>query len=204
MALLRRVRTAEGIAAAVALFRLLLFGGVDLPAATNLTSTIVTTNYYVFGGTNAAQLHAAMIAARPWKQPMNFDAHTKWDINTSFRYSRLDGEHRLSGIEVKTKVAITLPRWIPGKPVPRELVSRWQKLFIALSVHEQGHLQLALAASAEVNRRLHELGGYPSSQELTAAANRALSETIEEYRDRERKYDSLTGHGRTQGAIFPD
>lgn len=166
-------------------------------------SSTITTNYYTFGGTNAAKLRAAMIEARPWKQTMNFDAHTKWHVQSNYRYQHTNGEHRLVGIEIKATVAITLPAWVPGKPVSRELVTRWQKCFLGLSAHEQGHLQLALAAAAEVKRRLEELPGFVSAQELKAAADRVFKETIEDFEERERAYDKVTGHGRTQGAIFP-
>lgn len=164
---------------------------------------IITTNYYVFGGTNSSQMRAAMIEARPWKETMVYDAHTKWDIQSNYRFSRTNDQFKLLSAEVKTKVSITLPQWIPGKPVSRDLVAKWQRCFTGLSVHEQGHLQLALAAGAEVRRRLDELPLFASPQELTAAASRLLNDTIAEYQQRERKYDEVTGHGRTQGAVFP-
>lgn len=174
-----------------------------LPTTTPRPEATIITNYYVFGGTNAALMRAAMIEARPWKDSMAYDAHTKWDIRSTYRYSRTNSQFKLNSADVKTKVEITLPRWIPGKPVTRELVNRWQKCFIGLSVHEQGHMELALAAAAEVKRRMAELNLFGSPQELTTAADRTLNDTLEEFRQRERRYDQVTGHGRTQGAVFP-
>ncbi len=161
-------------------------------------SIFITTNYYIFGGTNHAQMRAAMAAARPWKQTMAYDALTQWDIQSNYRYWRDNSEFKLCAIDVRTKVDMTLPLWIPGKPVSRALLARWQRRLVGLTVHEQGHLQLALAAGAAVRRRLEELAGFPSAQALVAAAQRAQNDTIDEFRRQELKYDQETEHGRTQ------
>jgi predicted secreted Zn-dependent protease len=103
---------------------------------------------------------------------------------------------------VRTTVVITLPRWIPGHPVQPELVAQWQKVITGLRTHERGHLQLAQAATAEVQRRLVALRGCDTQEELETLARQTMNDTIEEFRTRERKYDEVTGHGRTQGAVF--
>jgi len=170
---------------------------------TNRISLSITTNYYRFGGTNHTQLRAAMIEARPWKRTLTFDAQTKWEVNSRYDFRPGAGQFMLDSVKVKTKVVITLPWWIPGKPVPRDLVDRWNKCFIGLSTHEQGHLVLAEAAGLEVKKRLLSLPAYPSERELAAAADRTTAETLEEFRERERRYDAVTRHGFTQGAVFP-
>ncbi len=166
-------------------------------------SVSIRTNYYTFGGTNHTQLRAAMLAARPWKQGFNFDARTKWDLHSTYRFHREDGQFSIAVADVRTDVVITLPFWIPGHPVSRDLVMRWQKCLAGLCVHEQGHLVLAKAATAEVKKRLLALHGFGTLQELSAAADQTLRDTLDEFRERERKYDQVTRHGYTQGAVFP-
>ncbi len=170
---------------------------------TNAAFVTVVTNYYRFGGTNHFQMRAAMIEARPWKATQSYDALTKWDVHSHYRIRRDGDLLKTDAVDVKTTVVITLPWWVPGKPVPRELVDRWNKCVIGLNCHEQGHLVLAEAAGAEVRKRLLELLPCQSPQELNAAANHAIDETIAMYRERERKYDEVTKHGFTQGAVFP-
>lgn len=103
---------------------------------------------------------------------------------------------------VKTTVVITLPWWIPGKPVPRELVESWNKCVIGLICHEQGHVVLGEAAGAEVKQRALGLPAFGSAQEVADAATQALNETIEKFHEREIKCDEVTRHGFTQGAVF--
>ncbi len=162
----------------------------------------VITNYYRFAGTNHMQMRAAMKAARPWKDS-GFDALTKWDVRSNYRIRREGDQFKVDDVEVKTRVVITLPWWVPGKPVTRELVDRWNKCVIGLNCHEQGHVVLGTAAGAEVKKRLLALGPFPSAQALTDAADRILADTIRDFREREAKYDEVTKHGFTQGAVFP-
>jgi len=170
---------------------------------TNRIALSIRTNYYVFGGTNYSQMRTAMLATRPWKQTLSFDARTKWQVRSNYRMRREGDGFRLNSVRVKTEVLITLPCWIPGKPVTRELLDRWYKCFIGLSTHEQGHRVLAEAAGTEVEKRLLALPSFPSIRELSAAADDTINKTIEEFRERERKYDQVTRHGATQGAVFP-
>jgi predicted secreted Zn-dependent protease len=163
----------------------------------------IKTNYYVFGGTNHFQMRAAMIEARPWKRRLTYDAQTKWELKTNYRFRRDGDGFAVNAVAVKTEVVITLPWWIPGKPVPRELVERWSKCVDGLSRHEQGHLVLAQAAAVEVKKRLLALPACATLRELAATADRIVNETVDEFRERERKYDEVTRHGFTQGAIFP-
>jgi len=172
---------------------------------TNRASLTITTNFYRFGGTNQAQMVAAMIEARPWKRTQTFDALTKWDVTSKYRFRRREGRFVLDDVEVQTKVVMTFPWWIPGKPVPRDLVERWNRCFIGLVNHEVGHLTLAEAAGNEVKKQLLALAPSASFRELSAAASSAITNTIEQFHSRERLYDKVTRHGFTQGAVFaPD
>ncbi len=187
----------------------LLAGAVAGPQTNEHAQTVVPagisikTNFYIFRGTNHAQMRAAMLAARPWKQTLPFDAQTKWEVQSNYRVHREAGQFSLEAVEVSINVLITLPWWIPGQRVDRDLAARWQRCANGLATHELGHVQLALAAGAAVKERLLALGLSPSSQELAALASRTINDTIHEFREREVRYDQTTRHGVTQGAVFP-
>jgi predicted secreted Zn-dependent protease len=169
---------------------------------TGISSVVITTNYYIFGGTNRFQLLSSMAAARPWKGTGNYDAQTKWSVYLRYGYGRSEGQYKFNWVEVKTTVVITLPRWIPGHPVTPDLVEQWTKCAMGLRTHERGHLQVAQAATEEVKKRVLALAGCDSAEELVTLARATMNNTLEEFHERERKYDEVTGHGRTQGAVF--
>ena len=170
-------------------------------APSSTPSITIKTNYYTFGGTNHAQLRAAMSAARPWRS--RYDALTKWDLESSYRVRVEGAQFEISDVDVRAEVLVTLPFWLPGRPVSRDLVQRWEKCLAGLSAHEQGHVVLAKAAAAALVGRLQALPRFNSRQELAAAANQALQETLDEIHGGERRYDQVTRHGSTQGAVFP-
>jgi predicted secreted Zn-dependent protease len=145
----------------------------------------------------------AMIEARPWKQTLTFDAKTDWNVQSNYSFQRDGDQFVLDALRVRAKVVVTLPSWNPGQRVKPDLVARWVQCFRGLSRHEQGHVELARAAAAEVQRRLDSLPACASAEELTAAAERTLNRTLEEFRQKERTYDQVTKHGITQGAVFP-
>jgi predicted secreted Zn-dependent protease len=191
-----------GVCPAAAIF--FLAGSIcQAMEVTGSSSVNITTNYYIFGGTNRAQLLAAMAAARPWKGTRNYDAQTKWSVYLNYGYGRSEGQFKLNWVEVKTRVAITLPRWIPGHPVTPELVAQWTKCSTGLRTHERGHLQVAQAATEAVKKHVLALPGCDSVEELVKLARETMNNTLEEFHERERKYDEVTGHGRTQGAVLP-
>ncbi len=165
----------------------------------------VTTNYYAVTGTNAAEILQAMTQSRPWGQTFAYHARTDWDTKSTYSYRQIQGLFALRSYEVKSKVVIWLPRWVPAKDVEvdRDLAERWWQFLKGLSAHEQGHLQLARETAVDVHHRLGALQSFPSARELLAAADRAVKEANEEARRKEREYDQQTNHGMKQGAFFP-
>lgn len=166
------------------------------------TSMVVTTNYYRVVGTNTMAIRQSMLERRPWQTNFAYDAKTEWDARFSFTCRQSGNQWVLGGSDVKTRVTITLPQWVPAVPVTHELAAIWQQYFQGLSRHEQGHLQWAREATARAQRRLEALPACGSMQDLTAAAKRAATQAVEECRQKEREYDELTHHGQTQGAVL--
>ncbi len=167
---------------------------------------LISTNFYVVTGTNAAEIHASTVQGRPWKQNSDYDAETTWNAKCAFNYQQVGGAvFSLSSFEVKATATVTLPRWVPpkGYEMDRDLAARWWQYLKGLSRHEQGHVQIVREAALEIERRLSALPSFSSVKELTAVANRTAKETIDEAHKREQDYDQETQHGLTQGAFFP-
>ena len=164
---------------------------------------VVTTNYYVVTGTNYSGLRASIMLNRPWRDTFAYDARTEWQARFSYSYRQRGGQQQGADFEVRTRVTVTLPRWIPPQPCDADLLRRWTQYFIGLMRHEQGHVRLAREASAEINRRLERLPAFPSARDLRATANSTFTNTLKEYQKKEQDYDRETQHGVTQGALFP-
>ncbi len=162
----------------------------------------VTTNYYTVTGSNSHEIRAALAQARPWKTNQNYDASTKWSVEWRYHHFARDGQFRLDAFTTQTKVVVILPRWLPPAQAPAELVQRWNQYLGKLWSHEAGHIKLARAATAEIQREVTALGSFASSQELADTVKRTASGVLDKYRRHEREYDQQTFHGAAQGAQF--
>ncbi len=95
---------------------------------------------------------------------------------------------------VVVDVTVTLPRWAPPPSSDPALVDEWNTYLIALTRHEQGHVELVHTLTDNTAATLVDAGC-----EGAHAAGAAL---IDRIRTAQRNYDEGTGSGRTQGASF--
>lgn len=126
-------------------------------------------------------------------------AYTAWEVRWSYAPARNEHGYRASDARVTVNVQCTLPRWRPPASTAAPLVDRWSSYLDALEVHEQGHIDLAVAAGAAVQEALQALTPCSSTAALERSAEETTSAVIEEFRRREVDYDVATEHGALQG-----
>lgn len=184
---------------------LVLLGLAQASAALRPTpgTLSLTTNYYEVTGTTIGEVNASKLRNRPWKTSLAYDATTAWDVRWNYRYSEEGDSFRVASFQTQTRITLTLPRWKPTTEADPELVERWPLYWKALLAHEQGHVELARQAAAEVQRQVTALASFPSAQALTAALEDIANRVIKQFRLREAAFDQQTGHGMKQGATLP-
>lgn len=112
-----------------------------------------------------------------------------------------------SGLAVTCDITVTLPEWDGNDPC-------WDEYIDALTVHEQGHVDICLNALDGLDERLnaHE-GEACSSVSMQDACNRAAEDLeqkiqadfnafLNEVSDLHDHYDDNTNHGEDQGAVL--
>ena len=97
----------------------------------------------------------------------------------------------------------TLPRWVDRSVGSSALQTRWDEFITALELHEEGHRDIAVEAAARIEQAIKTMGARGSCRELEQAANALGRSIVEDCQREQEEYDNRTGHGRTQGAIFP-
>ena len=55
---------------------------------------------------------------------------------------------------------------------------------------------MALAAAYEIRKKVNDIGSTIRCAELEAAVNRAANQVINDFKQREKAYDTRTDHGR--------
>jgi predicted secreted Zn-dependent protease len=157
------------------------------------------TNYYTITGASLGEIRQSMDQSRPWKEPANQSGLTEWRIDWRFELTPAEGGCRCSSFTTTTTITNTLPRWRPPAETPEELKSAWIRFIKALGEHEDGHSRLALAAVADLHKRIKTLGPAPDCDGLRKRINDLAGRVLEEHRQRDRDYDQRTRHGATQG-----
>jgi predicted secreted Zn-dependent protease len=160
------------------------------------------TNYYSITGASFGEIRRSIEQSRPWKDSEYRTGLTEWQIDWRFEVTPGGDGCRCSSFNTTTTITNSLPRWTPPTEATAEVKAAWGRFIQALGVHEDGHSRLALAAVAELHKRIKELGPAPDCEGLRKRINAIAERVIEEHRQRERDYDRRTHHGETQGAAL--
>ena len=164
----------------------------------------VKTEYYDIYGWTAEELREQMVRfGVVWRDGKTYDALTTWLAR--WRYTWKSGPNRcwITGVETSVEVLHRYPRWVNKDKAAPELQHHWTRYMSHLETHENGHKDIGIAATAAIEKAIRQMPAHRSCRALEAAANALAEETLDTYRTHEADYDRKTGHGRTQGAVFP-
>jgi predicted secreted Zn-dependent protease len=161
------------------------------------------TNYYRVTGATLPEIRQSIRDARPWKNREEMDGFTDWRVTWQFTVMPTSDGCRCTTFNSQTRIVMTLPLWTPPTNVLVTVTQIWTNYFAALLRHEVGHGQMALAAAAEIHRRVKEQGGGSDCDSLKQSLNQIGQTVVAEYRQRDKDYDVRTQHGATQGARLP-
>ncbi len=164
----------------------------------------VDLRWYPVTGTDAKAMWRAIGANGPRRDDGKFfAARTDWNLGYRYQTRVLDGQCRVTDVTTRLAVVMRLPRWDDEADAPPDLRQRWQRYLEALRLHEEGHRDNGVAATSEVQAKLGVLPPRPDCGGFDAEARNVASEIVARYVERDREYDRVTEHGRTQGARFP-
>ena len=99
-------------------------------------------------------------------------------------------------------VKFTLPKWKNRGDSNGMLRNKWDKYYMALINHENGHKKFGIGAAEEIESQLIKLSSK-SCKTLEKKANALGKNIIDKYASLEKEYDEETNHGMNNGAIFP-
>ncbi len=162
-----------------------------------------TTNYYTVTGVTIPELRQSLRQNRPWKERSQHDAMTEWRVNWQYMVTPMASGCRCSSFTTQTAITITMPRWMAPTNALETTRKIWQQYITALGGHEAGHGAIAVAAAAELNKRVGSLGEATECDGLKRKIEALCPRVIEEFRARDKTYDATTRHGATQGAVLP-
>jgi predicted secreted Zn-dependent protease len=170
---------------------------VEPLADPDLTYHVVERSYPVSGSTIRELAAQANQAQDGWA------AYADW--RTTWRFSWLD-----SGVscdvtegEVTLRVRITYPEWRPPAGANPGVVRRWQRFMDDLTIHELGHVTIALQGADAIDELFD--GGMTAATcaDVEQAADAAATRMHDRFERVNRRYDESTDHGVAQGTGLP-
>jgi predicted secreted Zn-dependent protease len=160
-------------------------------------------SYYAIAGSTLEQLQAQMGQPEPSsRKDSQYAAKTDWEVNWSYNYTAADNRCLISSAKVNVDVVVTLPKWNDTPRQPKTIVAEWNRYLTALQIHEDGHTANGIAAGGAVLQVLEGLPPSSSCHALKATADKTIKAVADHYRQRDRRYDQITQHGLTQGAVL--
>jgi predicted secreted Zn-dependent protease len=146
-------------------------------------------DYPVFGSSEAEVRTNMSILG-----PRGYDAWTGWTIHWDWPGKGTEN-CQLDKAKVTSSVYVIFPRWLRPSHAPQELVEKWQRYNKALGEHELEHVSM-------VSKNIDAIRTSIMRATCTTA-EQAAETALKNLQAQSDAYDQATGHGVTQGAIFP-
>jgi len=178
---------------------------VETPSSTDKITSHVTEHYeyYKVAGNTEQELRRQMSRnGTKWNDGKTYDALTTWDITWDYTYNTTEEGCSVASFTTDVDIIFRLPKF-ESAGAPPALSSKWDNYMTNLVIHENGHRDLALEAAAELNRAVAELGPTSNPSELDRKIRALGKEKMAAMKNIQVDYDHSTGHGKTQGAVFP-
>jgi len=172
------------------------------PAGSETVQRRAETVYYDIEGRSWSDLAAALRERGPRAHGRQFFGLTEWEMSVEYRPIAGGAGCAVDDLNIEVSVTTHLPRWSRAAAAPTTLRRAWGRFVAALGQHEQGHRVLAERAAETASRRLRAASA-PTCDRLDAEARSEVATVMGEYERRQLAYDAETGHGRTQGAVWP-
>lgn len=148
----------------------------------------------VLTGRNGIQ---AALAHRGW----DYIARVDWRIRWDYDLDNVNGFCVTKDVITELTVTYALPDWMPSRTPEPGLRTYWDEFEKGLWVHEYGHAKIGYDAKLEIQNALER---PPFQERNCQALARHLNQMARDIIDRDidEAYDSVTDHGRTQGAYY--
>lgn len=157
---------------------------------------------YAVEGSTPEDILRSLIERGPSSEGQRFFGLTETAIDLRYDQREVASGCLIEDAQVLLSLTITLPEWTPAPDADPETRRAWSRFRRALAQHEDRHRAIAEEGAQALQRAID--GMLRSDCETVALESRRRLERLEvEIAAAHRRYDSETGHGRTEGAVWP-
>ncbi len=165
-------------------------------------SISMNTSHYSIKGKSEYEIRNNINKKTPIsKNGRKLDAYTKWSVNWNFWWNESNKACTISKVETRINITQTFPKLESN--ISGYLEIKWEKYMKSLLEHENKHKSFGLMAANEIEKTIRSMHSRSTCKKLETDANKIGNNTLNKYRNLEKKYDRTTNHGMNEGAIFP-
>jgi predicted secreted Zn-dependent protease len=169
---------------------------------TTLTQTIETKTYAVNGcGTRdiLASLNGSTSASSDGRHEVGLTSST---TKYSFSYVSVPNACKIQSANIETQITVTLPELVNTSGISADVLAKWQTFLQALRTHEQGHVDIILNASTQMQAAFEGVGSQSTCQSLETTLKSFVQQQTDASNQANADYDTRTNHGVNQGVAF--
>jgi len=160
--------------------------------------------YYEVSGCCEKDLHCDLIdKCIRMQNGKKADSTTAWKIKWNYGHTQSSNACIAEAFTVTVDVVFNMPKWVPNGKAPLELEEKWSTYVEKLMLHERGHRDRAVDAANSLTRAVAGLTPPATCEALEREINSLSRKQLENLVKEQEKYDAVTRHGSTQGAVFP-
>jgi predicted secreted Zn-dependent protease len=160
--------------------------------------------YYTVSGDSLEAIHRDMIWQSPFRRgDLSYVAETGSRFNWKYTTRESRDACAITQLEVDVIITVTLPQHDNPARLEPAVLDRWQQYLEALQQHEQSHVDHALEAVHELEKRLGEIAPQARCREIDDAVDRVGREVLDAMTARDEAFDRATRHGMDTREAFP-
>ena len=165
---------------------------------------IEKTEYYEIRGGSERELRNQMLQhGVTWEDGKRYDSLTSWYWTWDYGTGHTGQTCSADDFSITLEIKLRLPKWVRTDEASQSLVDKWEGYVKNLTLHENGHREMALDAAAHfagaVARLPHALNCADRDQRVRTLSHELMAQLNAAQQD----YDVATDHGASQGALFP-
>jgi predicted secreted Zn-dependent protease len=133
-----------------------------------------------------------------------YAGYANWNTQYTMEvHESLLGKCTAKKISVNFQSKITLPEWRSSGTFDVNVLPRWNQFIAALKVHEQGHVEIALAEAKTLVAELETMSPIRADNcnQLDDKIRQKFDIAVKIGAEASERYDALTKHGQLQGAV---
>jgi predicted secreted Zn-dependent protease len=138
-----------------------------------------------------------------WSDGKKYDSVTTWRVKWHYDSDCGPQTCNAESFQATIEIIFRYPKWVRDDNAPQSLVDKWDSYMKNLVMHENMHRDMAVEAAEKLSCSVAALPPASSCAELDRRVRALYREQMQKLSEDERKYDDVTNHGLTQGAVFP-